>query len=515
MVTGLASEERHSSMDISMDTSTEIDKSSSGRMGGKFESEDAISADDPRIPTGQMSVLFAGITLACSQIGSALVALPSMMQQTLIVPGAIILIVLGLIVFVACYHLQQLWIYMRKAQLARGPVDLTDQYLAVPDGGNECSKQELAQAHPHIQYFSLLEFIAHEVFGDRRGLVTLARRWTLGMQVIALGGTAVSEVIQVGSSMHIATGSRSCQFWAILLGAGVMTPLTWIPDYKKLERLSLVAVVAIIFTAAVVIGEGATTDSRFERCSAPSFQLSTFFVGFSNFVFIWGGLALVPEVQSSMQQPRRLVRSMGLNLVFCLAVTLPTGLVGLNFCPSHGDPTLPSNVLTVMPKSPLRDMAAVSLSVHMIIAFAVLLMPLMEAFEANFQVLRESLSVKLLARTGWAMICVFIAVAIPFFSDIVAVVASIAQVYLSFVAPPLMFVAIFKDQLAQTTWGKVQIGFALGMAGVMLVLGTGFGLYASIYDLQKNVSTLSLIHISEPTRLLSISYAVFCLKKKN
>src|SRR5678815_5162111 len=30
-------------------------------------------------------------------------------------------------------------------------------------------------------------------------------------------------------------------------------------------------------------------------------------------------------------------------------------------------------------------------------------------------------------------------------------------------------------------------------------------------DIQGN---LSLIHISEPTRLLSISYAVFCLKKK-
>src|SRR5665254_24334 len=28
------------------------------------------------------------------------------------------------------------------------------------------------------------------------------------------------------------------------------------------------------------------------------------------------------------------------------------------------------------------------------------------------------------------------------------------------------------------------------------------------------VRDLSLIHISEPTRLLSISYAVFCLKKK-
>eukprot|EP00658_Telonema_sp_P-2_P030350 TRINITY_DN22931_c0_g1_i1.p1 TRINITY_DN22931_c0_g1~~TRINITY_DN22931_c0_g1_i1.p1 ORF type:complete len:114 (+),score=27.47 TRINITY_DN22931_c0_g1_i1:214-555(+) len=29
-----------------------------------------------------------------------------------------------------------------------------------------------------------------------------------------------------------------------------------------------------------------------------------------------------------------------------------------------------------------------------------------------------------------------------------------------------------------------------------------------------SVHPLSLIHISEPTRLLSISYAVFCLKKK-
>mgnify|MGYP007068786347 CR=1 FL=1 len=36
-----------------------------------------------------------------------------------------------------------------------------------------------------------------------------------------------------------------------------------------------------------------------------------------------------------------------------------------------------------------------------------------------------------------------------------------------------------------------------------------------IFDVREEEVTLSLIHISEPTRLLSISYAVFCLKKKN
>src|SRR5678816_2745664 len=38
----------------------------------------------------------------------------------------------------------------------------------------------------------------------------------------------------------------------------------------------------------------------------------------------------------------------------------------------------------------------------------------------------------------------------------------------------------------------------------------------TVHDLAADVAgvlSLSLIHISEPTRLLSISYAVFCLKK--
>src|SRR5665254_17562 len=40
--------------------------------------------------------------------------------------------------------------------------------------------------------------------------------------------------------------------------------------------------------------------------------------------------------------------------------------------------------------------------------------------------------------------------------------------------------------------------------------------YFSNHDLVRHITRfLSLIHISEPTRLLSISYAVFCLKKKN
>src|SRR5678816_3380316 len=43
---------------------------------------------------------------------------------------------------------------------------------------------------------------------------------------------------------------------------------------------------------------------------------------------------------------------------------------------------------------------------------------------------------------------------------------------------------------------------------------SSFGVIDSMSTSCRVSANLSLIHISEPTRLLSISYSVFCLKKK-
>eukprot|EP00658_Telonema_sp_P-2_P072544 TRINITY_DN61675_c0_g1_i1.p1 TRINITY_DN61675_c0_g1~~TRINITY_DN61675_c0_g1_i1.p1 ORF type:complete len:104 (+),score=20.08 TRINITY_DN61675_c0_g1_i1:69-380(+) len=51
-------------------------------------------------------------------------------------------------------------------------------------------------------------------------------------------------------------------------------------------------------------------------------------------------------------------------------------------------------------------------------------------------------------------------------------------------------------------------------ATVYYFLGITGGVPNTLIGTISFVLWLSLIHISEPTRLLSISYAVFCLKKK-
>src|SRR5674536_395964 len=68
------------------------------------------------------------------------------------------------------------------------------------------------------------------------------------------------------------------------------------------------------------------------------------------------------------------------------------------------------------------------------------------------------------------------------------------------------------DEITEGGLPKNRISLICGSTGSGKTL---FGIDFLINGvINYNEPGLSLIHISEPTRLLSISYAVFCLKKK-
>src|SRR5678815_5353895 len=82
---------------------------------------------------------------------------------------------------------------------------------------------------------------------------------------------------------------------------------------------------------------------------------------------------------------------------------------------------------------------------------------------------------------------------------------------------PMVLVRV-EDAHGIAGWGEIWCNFpAVGaehrarlVQGVLAPLATS----RPFDDPPAAFDFLSLIHISEPTRLLSISYAVFCLKKK-
>eukprot|EP01015_Nassula_variabilis_P006540 TRINITY_DN1499_c0_g1_i13.p2 TRINITY_DN1499_c0_g1~~TRINITY_DN1499_c0_g1_i13.p2 ORF type:complete len:106 (-),score=28.62 TRINITY_DN1499_c0_g1_i13:48-365(-) len=95
--------------------------------------------------------------------------------------------------------------------------------------------------------------------------------------------------------------------------------------------------------------------------------------------------------------------------------------------------------------------------------------------------------------------------------------------YLSLNESINLFIQIlFKVQLYLKPFHHCQAYYQLSKFFLTQLRSIEFGLSRGKFSalaqtkLDKHPSALdlSLIHISEPTRLLSISYAVFCLKKK-
>ena len=564
-----------------------------------------------RLSTGSMSFWACAYTLACSQIGSTLVSVSVFVGDLGMVLGSVAALVVGLLAWVSLYFLGEVWLHARRALLVAaeqvsvaehglgGSSDLLNNNRNSNGNGNgnrnnnnnnsnsnsndtsnssrnnphnighgvppaEASHLSLptqaalhndaeAKASGRLMYGDLVKYTLGIRFGGgHKGghrLVAWAQTFTVAMQVVSLAGTAVSEVIQTGVNMYVLTGYRSPRFWAGATGVILMTPLTWLPSFESLSWLSLLAIVAVMYTAITIVSECALHGIDI-HAPLPDTTLMSSFLGLSDLVFIWGSLAMVPEVQSSMKNPTRIAGAFGVDLVYTVCVLIPTALMGL-WAFQGG---VSSNILQQLPDNVGTRLAALLLSVHMIIAFAVLLNPVMEAAERGCG-LRASVSDdhhrrggrgtdsptpvrrkhgsrlrRVALRTGVSLFCVLLALAFPFFSDVVGVISAISQTYLTFLAPPYMWLVLYQDQywrgarrtrrgsqesllavvdattvdhraasshpasasLRRPVWGRVLVVAAWSLIVVFLGLGLGLGTWASTYGLIHSVDKFGL-----------------------
>lgn len=503
-----------------------------------LSSDGDFDEDEEGLSTGRMSVWFAAYTLACSQIGSSLVGVSAFFAGSGELEGVIQASVLGVMTLLAVYYISHVWIRTRQAQL-RTKLHVSEGSSLIPPATPdvEAARQVPSNSGGRLMYVDLISHAMQYRFGKgSRSLwwVGVMVKVTAVMQVISLCGTAVSEVIQTGVNMYVVTGYQNPRYWAAMMGGAVMTPLVWLPSFESLSWLSLLAILAVVYTAATVVAETMGVPAL-AGVPPPDPTLTSAFVSFSDFVFIWGGLAMVPEVQSSMRRPRRLFVSFAMDLVYTLAVLIPTGVFGLAVYQSSAS----SNILRQLPPNIGTKVAAAFLSLHMVIAYAVLLAAVLEGAERLVGLRRRGpgpgerqnarrkwhvspgmRAKRLLLRTAISAMCVLVALAFPFFSDVVGVVSAITQTFLSYLAPPFMWLCMewdspdsgdggrtsssaaalhmsAKSQRSQhgsrsSCGHRLKVFGALGMMAVMLCLGLGLGTWASGYTLVQKVGTFGL-----------------------
>ena len=434
---------------------------------GCRRSKSVLTTTDDDLALGSMSPIFGAVTLCCCQVGACLVAYASYLKAASPYIGIAGLVSFGCLQINSVSYLQEVWILTRKRQLEQG-------------------------VHHPIQYRSLVE---HALRGHTTTeSLVLASRATQWLQIVSLMGTAVGEVIQTSSSLYAATRFENQRFWAIVAGLGLMTPLVLLPGYEALEKLSLGAVVAVIFTGIVVSLEAGAVPAT-EEVSFAIPNVVQLFTGLSGVTFAWSGLAIVPELQSCLAQPSQLGWCARINVLYTLALVLPTACLGYR---AFGE-NVTSNVLDQLGDSWAVTASCYLLAAHMVIAFAVLLIPVVQSLEHTAGLPADEYGWgKVGVRLCTATFTVFLAIAFPFFNQICGIVGSIAAAFLSFWGPPLLWLLATSDAKSDLlddsaeAWRGFHRGVAWAQMAAMFAVGTCIGLYASLSSFIASVDHLGI-----------------------
>lgn len=192
------------------------------------------------------------------------------------------------------------------------------------------------------------------------------------------------------------------------------------------------------------------------------------------YAFAYSGTTLFPAVCSSMKEPRKFGRALGLSFGITVAAVSGLGAMGASM---FGAATA-SQVTLNMPAGRLTTKLTVWMTVLTpLLKFALLLSPLSAAVDrlvadsaARFVAPRARLLVASLARSAVFVVIVLSAIALPFFNYVVSLIGSSVSISLCLVFPCVFYLRLCRDRLTPASVASLLLVSSLAV--VAAVAGT-------------------------------------------
>lgn len=239
-----------------------------------------------------------------------------------------------------------------------------------------------------VRTFSDLGYFAFGDCGRRVVLVSEAGVCFLSpIAFLILGGTILLPYLFEGTE-HSATA------WIVLMALGVL-PVVLIPTLKGTAPLCFLGCAAALATDVICItySLSSVTFSPRETKVETNHAVQTF----GTIMFAMGTAIIIPPIQRQHTEPSRLANLVSLTLLFITSMYL---LIGIVTYYQFGC-TAPAALLDQLPPSPWRQIAAGLMFVHVLIAFPVLLNPMLFDLErhilgkdGDIEVLRQTISLR-------------------------------------------------------------------------------------------------------------------------
>lgn len=414
------------------------------------------------------SVYDAWFSCASNQVAQVLLTLPYSFSQLGMASGVALQIFYGLVGSWTAYLIA--WLYL--------------EYRSRKEKENVNFKNHV------IQWFEVLD-----------GL--LGPTWKaigLGFNCTFLLFGSVIQLIACGSNIYYINDHLSKRTWTYIFGA-CCSLTVFVPSFHNYRVWSFLGLGMTTYTAwyltiaAVVHGQVPNV-----KHTGPS-SLVLYFTGATNILYTFGGHAVSVEIMHAMWKPRKFKIIYLYATIYVWTLTIPSAIAVYW---AFGDQLLDhANAFALLPKSRARDLAVVLMLIHQFITFGFACTPLYFVWE---KVLGVHTSAKILVRALVRLPVVlpiwFLAIIFPFFGPINSAVGALLVTFTVYIIPAAAHMLTYRSAFAREnavekgpiylrSWTAIYLLNAFVVVWT-LVVGVGFGGYASVTNFVRQIDTFGL-----------------------
>ncbi|CAO2189957.1 unnamed protein product [Urochloa humidicola] len=335
--------------------------------------------------------------------------------------------------------------------------------------------------------------LGQHAFGEKLGL------WiVVPQQLVVEVGVNIVYMVTGGKSLkkfHDVVCDGKCKdiktTYFIMIFASVHFVLSQLPNFNSISGVSLAAAVmslsysTIAWGASVDKGKLPDVDYHLRATTTPG-KVFGFFGALGDVAFAYAGHNVVLEIQATIpstpEQPSKKPMWKGVIVAYIVVALcyFPVALIGYW---AFGNKVDDNILITLNNPKWLIALANMMVVIHVIGSYQIYAMPVFDMIETVLvkkMGFPPGLTLRLIARTIYVALTMFIAITFPFFGGLLGFFGGFAFAPTTYFLPCIMWLAIYKPKRFSLSWFTNWICIILGV--LLMVLSPIGGLRQIIID---------------------------------
>lgn len=412
----------------------------------------------------------AWLTSAAAQIGQVMLALPNAIALTGLRAGVPLLFMYSLFSMFTIHLLNALYCEYKARKIKAGTWE----------GGHNKKA---------TQYFNVIGYLVNRWVGY----------FVMFITIISLCSTGIAQVIAISTGLYYLDIHINKRIWTIIFGAVLTCTMTFIPSFRHFRIYNIISLTGTAYTAIYLITTACQIGLKSSSAPVGPTSLENIFLGANVFMNAFGGHTLSFEVIDAMYAPSRYDHVYPFSYLYTYFVSVPHSIL-IQLASPTANKTY-GNVYGVVPVNAARDVSIILMVIHQFVAYALYVTPVFFMWEKLVGTHTKSYWIRLPSRIPVSLFVWFIALLIPFYNTINAIMGSFGNSFTAFVFPTGAYLWVYRSAAARANAPKQPVlpgGWTTQMCLCSFlfvwfaVFGVGFGMWASILNLVQNVSTYSV-----------------------